>query len=69
MEGNEKKNIKQKKKEEKRKVATEDQIRIKKNIIVSKLDKIEESIDDVMEYIEKNRNTNRTKRKNKNNFK
>lgn len=50
----EKKIAKQMKKEDKKKIAQEDSLRLKKNRIVSKLDKIENSIDDVIEYIEKN---------------
>ena len=51
---NEKKIAKQKKKEEKKKRSEEDSLRLKKNRIVSKLDKVENSIDDIIEYIEKN---------------
>ena len=50
----EKKVAKQMKKENKKKIAQEDNLRLKKNRIVSKLDKIENSIDEVIEYIEKN---------------
>lgn len=50
----EKKIAKQKKKEDIKKAAEEDKLRIKKVRIASKIDKIEDSIDDVIEYIEKN---------------
>ena len=50
----EKKINKQMKKENKKRIAQEDSLRLKKNRIVSKIDKIENSIDDVIEYIEKN---------------
>ena len=54
MEKEEKKIIKNNKKELKRKLAKEDTLRMKKNRIISKLNKIDDSIDDVIEYIEKN---------------
>ncbi len=50
----EKKVTKQMKKEEKKKIAQEDSLRLKKNRIVSKLDKIENKIDDVIDFIDKN---------------
>ena len=50
----EKRILKQEKKENKKKIAEEDSLRLKKNRIVSKLDKIDDSIDDVIDYIEKN---------------
>lgn len=50
----EKKLAKQIKKEKIRKSLEEDKLRIKKVKIASKIDKIENSIDDVVEYIEKN---------------
>lgn len=50
----EKKVAKQRKKEEKKKLAQEDSLRLKKNRIVSKLDKIENKIDDVIDFIDKN---------------
>lgn len=45
---------KRKKKEDKKRIAQEDSLRLKKNRIVSKLDRIDDSIDDVIEYIDKN---------------
>lgn len=50
----EKKLAKQKKKEAEKIIAQEDSLRLKRNRIVTKLDKVEESIDDVIGYIEKN---------------
>lgn len=50
----EKKLAKQKKKENEKIIAQEDSLRLKRNRIVTKLDKIEGSIDDVIGYIEKN---------------
>ena len=50
----EKKVAKQRKKEDKKKLAQEDSLRLKKNRIVSKLDKIENKIDDVIDFIDKN---------------
>ena len=61
----EKKLAKLKKKEEIRKANQEDSLRLKKNRIVSKLDKIETSIDDVIGYIEKNEIDIETEQKNK----
>ena len=65
MKDEEKKIIKQKRKDEKRKADEEDSLRLKKNRIVSKLDKIENSIDDVIGYIEKNDIDIETEQKNK----
>ncbi len=61
----EKKIIKQKRKEERKIAAEEDKLRIKKVKIVSKLDKVEESIDNIIEYIEKNNIDIETKQKDK----
>lgn len=61
----EKKLAKQKKKEDRKIAAKEDSLRLKKNRIVSKLDKIEDSIDDVITYIEKNDIDIETEQKNK----
>ena len=65
MNKEEKKIAKQMKKENKKKVAQEDSLRLKKNRIVSKLDKIDNSIDDVIEYIDKNKIDIETEQKNK----
>lgn len=61
----EKKISKQEKKEVNRKSIEEDLLRIKKAKVVSKLDKIENSVDDVIEYIEKNNINIKTEQKDK----
>ena len=61
----EKKISKQQKKEANKKSIEEDLLRIKKAKVVSKLDKIENSVDDVIEYIEKNNVDIKTEQKDK----
>ena len=61
----EKKLAKQKKKENKKMLAQEDRLRLKKNRIISKIDKVDNSIDDIIEYIEKNEIDIETEQKNK----
>ena len=61
----EKRLAKQRKKEDKKKIAQEDSLRLKKNRVVSKLDKLDNSIDDIIEFIEKNEIDLETEQKDK----